>query len=617
MPGLFGLININPGARLDKGMADSVLDSMSRALSHRSDYSLNSAISEKYGYALGRLSNPFGDRLPWPDEHKIGTGRNTVFLHGTFTKDPSFSLSSNRLDALPSSAPVILRDLEGFYSLVFVCPESGNVILSVDRKASEPMFYMEQNGVLMFAPEVKALLAVYRGTPELNHDAVPMLLASGHLLGDQTLLSSIKRLSGGQSLFVQSGHVERRTYWEFRPGGEVCRASDEELQAELVDLLKEAVKKNLGDPEKTMIFLSGGLDSRGILAGALLALGNHGEKLNTVSWGITDDIPGSDAMIARQIAEQFQLRHQFSPRKGDTYGEVFAETNFLTDGLTDVAAFHPYEYTIMKAIREWGFERVLRGDETFGWHGRVFNFKEAKTEVGLRSIRNITIYSNIVRPKYFHEWAGRSDANMTHLDSEVEGMDPTDAKDYLYFSHRLQGYLFSIATYKQVLFDHRNVWLDDAILEFLLRIPWRLRLHKNLYEKAVRAMCPPLSAIPLADCSGLEDWEAELKKESALQAYMRRQLDDHKSGVWEYFDREAVCHAFHECLVDSQLKALSPSFSNRLRKKLSRQIFSFFPRQAMALRTERFQSAMLPYQALFRFLVFKQWHDTFLEHRNS
>ena len=85
---------------------------------------------------------------------------------------------------------------------------------------------------------------------------------------------------------------------------------------------------------------------------------------------MADDIPGSDAMIAKQIAEKFHLHHTFLQRKANNFSEAFEETNYITDGLSDVAAFHPYEFTIMKLLRIRGFERVLRGDETFGLHGK-------------------------------------------------------------------------------------------------------------------------------------------------------------------------------------------------------------------------------------------------------
>ena len=617
MPGLFGLVSVRQGAFLSKSHAQKAITSMAKALSHRDDYILETTIADREGFAIARLSHSAFRGFPWPKEQDLQASRSNVFLCGVFTNDHVRILNEERLNALPHSAPGILKELQGNFSLVLIHRNSHSVILSVDRKGSEPIFYCEHDGILYFAPEVKALLTTFGGQIKMNPEAVPILLSCGHLLGDQTLVSSMTRLPGGQMVQICDGEIERKSYWAFRPGEGPYENTEIELREELIRLLKESARKNMQDPKKTIIFLSGGLDSRGILAGALIASGNQGQTLNTVSYGLAEDIVGSDAFIAKRIAERFQLRHTFFQRKAENYADAFEETNFLTDGLSDIAAFHPYELTILKCIKERGFDRVLRGDETFGWHGNVYSLQEAEAEVGLRSIRGISLYSKMLRPQYFREWSEAGDVAMAHLESEANGMEPTDAKDYLYFTHRLQGYLHSSASYKQVLFDHRNVLLDDSILEFLLRVPSKFRLHKVLYRNAVSAMYPSLKDIPLAVCSGLEDWDSELKKESALRRYMQKQIEDQNSGVWEYFDMNAVAGVFNS-LSSFPRSSSSSSLRVRVRKKISSHIFSLFPRQAMAIRTTRFQSAMMPSQALLRFLVFKHWHDTFLSpHGNS
>lgn len=202
---------------------------------------------------------------------------------------------------------------------------------------------------------------------------------------------------------------------------------------------------------------------------------------------------------------------------------------------------------------------------------------------------------------------------MARVKSKIQGMEPNDAKDYVYFTHRLQTYLHSCAAYKQVLFEHRNVLLDDSILTFLRRVPWHLRLNKNLYEKAVLALYPPLNSIPFAENSGLEDWNGILKKESVLQSFMQEQLEDENSGIWEYFDKQAVNSLFKKILSDQQVHSWSSSWGVWLRRKISGGIFSAFPRHSERIRAERFQSVISPYQALFRLLVLKNWHETFIE----
>ena len=617
MPGLFGFIRITAKSFGVQFNAKKTMATMTHSLSHRSDYVLDTVFSESQGFAIGRISHSSAMRHSWPSSQEMESKQSKAFLHGNFTKDYRDTLQQDRMDGQLESTAEILCDLEGFYSLVLISRGFRSVVISVDRKGSEPLFYLEYNGTVFFAPEVKALLEIYEGPVELNPEAIPMFLSCGHLVGDQTLVSSIKRLPGGTYLQIQGNVLEQKPYWSFRPGVGVRHDHEENLQLELVDLLKEAVRKNLGNTDKTAIFLSGGLDSRGILAGSLLASKDNGQQLKTVSWGVAENIPGSDAFIARLIAENFHLDHHFFQRKADRYAEVFEETNFLTDGLSDTAAFHPYEYTIMKQIKDMGFERVLRGDETFGWHGRVYNFHEAAAMVGLRSIRKMTLFSKMLRPKYFREWSDGSDAVMSRLQSDTEGMEAVDAKDYLYYSHRLQGFLHSCASYKQIHFDHRNVLLDDCILEFLLRIPWALRLNKELYRKAVFSLFPPLNTFPFADSSGLENWDNELKRESGLNEHFQKQLEDEESGIWEYFDKEGVLSVFNSVSSSSEGEVMLSTLALGLKKKIRGHVFSLFPRQAEKIRSARAQTGISATNALFRFLVLKNWYDSFIDSRRS
>lgn len=616
MPGLFGLIRINRDKCLDENSLQKPLDLMVKVLSHRSDYVLDTFLSVHGGFAIGRLSHPSGKKCSWPRPYEKVSQDSVSFIHGSFTKGSTDNIISEKLKECPTSIPQVLRSLEGYYNFLFVYNDFHSFILSADRKGSEPIFYLEQNGMLFFGPEVKALLAISNSRIELDSEAIPSLLASGHVMGNHTLISSIKRLAGGCYIQIESNSIELKSYWDFALGTKVGSHSEEDLREEFTELLKVSVRKCMGPPPKSAIFLSGGLDSRGILAGALIATEGEVIPLNTVCWGIDNNIPGSDVVIAQQIALELNLSHSFFERRTEDYSEGFLETNYLADGLSDVAAFHPYEFTIMKRIKEMGIDQVLRGDEAVGYYHRVYSLKEATAAVGIRPFRKLKLYEEILRPEYYKLWSDGSDAAIDKLEGSVMGMDPTDAKDYLYFSHRLQGYQNSCASYKRILFEHRNAFLDDSILEFLLRVPWHLRADRGLFRKAVLAMHPTLAAIPFANYSGLENWNHELTEQPEVRKFVLTQLDDKNSGIWKYFDKNSVAKLFNS-ISSFPVNPLSPSFRVRLRKNISNHIFSIFPRWAEKIRTNRFQCTIAAHEALLRFLVLKNWYDTFIGGRNN
>ncbi|UVT19551.1 MAG: hypothetical protein H8K03_17435 [Nitrospira sp.] len=540
-----------------------------------------------------------------------------LFTHGVLFGSFTDIVSEAQQKDIFAKPEVFLRDLSGFYSLVMYSKERETVIIAVDRRASEPIFYLQKKDLIFFAPEVKALLSASSHSIELSTEAVPMFLSCGHLLGEQTLVSSVRRLSGGAYLRIQNGKLSQGSYWSFLPGSQSQNATEDSLKEELKDLLKQSVTKNIGDACTTAILLSGGVDSRGILASALAVMEGHEHDLHTVSWGLDETVTGSDPNIARTISDKFNLHHTFFPRLTAQYKDFFEETNYIVDGLSDIAAFHPYELTIMKKISECGYDRVLRGDEIFGWHERVYTYSQAETEVGLRSLGMLPFYSEVIQPKFYSLWSAASDAIMVDIRSSIQGMEPNDAKDHLYFTHRLQGYLHTSAYYKQVYLDHRNVLLEDSILEFLARVPPQYRIDKGLFRKAVYELNPLLSGIPIANRTGYENWANELVSSSSLREYTQTQLNDTKSGIWEYFNRPAMVKLFNSLSLAtpslaSQEEGSLEFVKNWIGGKTKEALFAFAPRHTTELRAKRLQSALLPYHVILRFLVFKNWHDRFV-----
>lgn len=619
MPGLFGVLTLNSSGSMSDDFAANTLRIMANNLRHGNSTVLKTCVRSSHGLAIGRMCLPSTSNCLWPNDIQEPTlsSSSSLFVQGVlFGQYSDVAFQSQQKDAF-RRPEVFLRHLTGFYSLVMYDEKLRTTIIAVDRRASEPIFYLQEKGMIYFAPEVKALLPLSSHSVELNAEAVPMFFSCGHLLGEQTLASSVRRLPGGSYLKIEDEKISQGSYWSFLPGSQSQTTSEDVLKEELKELIKQSVIKNMGNPQKTAIFLSGGVDSRGILAGALAATEWQRHDLRTVSWGLDEGISGSDPNIARAISIRFNITHEFFPRLTAHYSDHFQETNYIVDGLSDIAAFHPYELTIMRKIRESGYERVLRGDEIFGWHGRVYTYDQAETEVALRPLGVLPLYAEIIAPKFYSLWCSASDAAMARVRSSIQGMEPNDAKDHLYFTHRLQGYLHTSAYYKQLYFDHRNVLLVDSILDFLARVPSQYRLDKGLFRQAVHGLNPMLSAIPIANRTGYENWGNELVSSSSLREYTQNQLNDTQSGIWEYFNRAAVVKLFNSLALTSPSKALREEgtmefLKDRIRRGRNKALFTFLPRYATELRASRSRRALLPHVVILRLLVFKNWHDRFV-----
>jgi asparagine synthase (glutamine-hydrolysing) len=156
--------------------------------------------------------------------------------------------------------------LRGMFAFAVWDARRRRLLLARDRLGIKPLYYAVTEHELLFASEIKALLAAGL-RPEMNTGVLPEYLANRYVSGAETLFRNVRRLLPGHTLSWSAieGFRERR-YWRLPPPDETAAAG---LEAQSVDLrlhLREAVKSHLMSDVPLGLFLSGGIDSSGLLA---------------------------------------------------------------------------------------------------------------------------------------------------------------------------------------------------------------------------------------------------------------------------------------------------------------------------------------------------------------
>jgi asparagine synthetase B (glutamine-hydrolysing) len=464
------------------------------------------------------------------------------------------------------------------------------------------------DGVFYFAPEVKALLAIDGVGKRADHSALATFMASGHLLADQTLLQGVKRLEGGSYLKIAQS-ISSHRYWRFRPGTASSVDADRDLQEELATLLEGAALRSIRDPRSTAVFLSGGVDSRGVLGAARAAIGGDPTDLRAITWGANPDVPLADAVIARELASRFRFEHRFFKKDIGSYRSGFRKINRFLDWLSDVGAYQPHEFDVMLRLLQINVHLGLRGDNAFGWGIAVNDLNGARSEVGARRLSEADHLASILSPSVYRDWCERSDHLIDQLMRDVDSDDPIDAKDRWYFEHRLQRYLSTATYYKQLAIDHRNILLDDRILDFLAKVPSRLRVEKKLFRRVVLHRYPDLCEVPFATRTVGEDWGALLGRDSPVRRFAQAELDDMSSGIWSLFDRAAVRRLLDRTTQADPFVVWGPGLY-RARMFLRNRYFALAPRSAARVRCWRRLRLLPAHAAVLRVLVLKNWYDT-------
>jgi asparagine synthetase B (glutamine-hydrolysing) len=607
MPGLFGSFVLAPGGGVDPQVASGLLAEMAHRMGHVGNEIVETWTDVAGGVSIARIRVRAERSVAWPDPGQPGEGGRRVFVDGVLDEGSSLHEVERRGSAA-------LGQIDGSFSAVVWEPRSRRLTLAVDARASRPLVYARVRGALYFAPEIKALLAVPGLSKELDPAALGIFLGAGYLLSTQTLFSSVRRLAGGQRLIVESSPSEPETPRiesedRYRLSASGDGTAPRELEEELCALVRGAVARSAAEPS-TVVFLSGGIDSRIIAAEAQDAARARGDRIRTVSWGSPDVRPGSDVEVASTVAWALGSLHRRFDREITAYRECFLRTSYLLDGLTDLAAYHSHEHTLIRALGREGARIVLRGDECFGYEAHVGSMEDALAAVGLRRLSQLRRVDPFLFPGVLARWGEAASAALDAILDPLRGAHPDDAKDLLYFRHRLQSYLGSAAYLKQAVLEHRAPLLDARILAFNARVPARLRVGKRLFHRAARRLAPELFAIPLARRDNLEDWGALLAGPSPVRAHVAQELLDRDSGIWEHVDREALFAGLPHRREEGA-SAVAAAIRG-LPRRVGRTLLRAVPPLERPLVASVQRSAIRFDQICLRVLVLKSFHDLFV-----
>ena len=144
------------------------------------------------------------------------------------------------------------------------------LLLARDRLGIKPLYWTITGGRLLFASEIKSILASGLVEARANEEALPELLGTRYVSGEETLFAGIRKLLPGHVLVYENGQVSTRQYWDVPVGVEpdpARRPADRrEWVARFRALLEESVRLRLMADVPLGMFLSGGLDSSAIAA---------------------------------------------------------------------------------------------------------------------------------------------------------------------------------------------------------------------------------------------------------------------------------------------------------------------------------------------------------------
>ena len=176
-----------------------------------------------------------------------------------------------------------LEKLNGIYAFAVWDAARERLVLARDRMGVKPLFYtLLPNGGLLFASEIKGLLAHPDVRPQVDAQGVGelLLLGPGRTPGCGVFRGICELRPGEQAVFDRAG-LHKRRYWQLKP--ETHCESEADTCAHVRTLVKDAIRRQLVSDVPLGAFLSGGLDSSLLCAVAAPVLREQGRELVTFS----------------------------------------------------------------------------------------------------------------------------------------------------------------------------------------------------------------------------------------------------------------------------------------------------------------------------------------------
>ena len=525
MCGITGVFN----AKGDVSVSSDALKEMVASIAYRGPDAAEIISGDQYSLGFCRLSiiDLMSGMQPFYSEDNsiILICNGEIFNYKSLRKeliDDGFKFSSNCdveviLHLYRKYGISLLDHLNGQFAFSLLDRNSGKLYLARDHFGICPLFYHQSDDHLVFASEIKAILASGLVDRKVNMTALDQVFSFPGMVSPETMFEGIKSLPAGHYLEYGKGGLSINEYWDlnYPEKGSSQKVLREEEYAEQIDqLLRDSVKLRLNADVPVGLYLSGGLDSSII---GSMATEFTGEQLDSFSIIFPDDhlqrineesfqkmMAGRLKTRHHEVAFDWQeierelrnvIYHAEAPLK-ETYNtcsialsrrvnEKGLKVVLSGEGADEFFGGYPgYRFDILRSQMEKSFDleailedearEKLWGDPDFFYEKDQYAFQETRQ----------AIYSDQVNASFYDFNA----LDTLQLDrSKIRNRDSFHQRSYIDFRLRLADHLISdhcdrVAYANSV--EGRYPFLDKNLIEYVAQIPADIKL-KDLTEKYI------------------------------------------------------------------------------------------------------------------------------------
>lgn len=292
-----------------------------------------------------------------------------------------------------------LRNFRGMFAFAIWDRQERQLVIARDRFGVKPLYYYQDAERLVFASEVRGILASGVVPRKLDTAALVDYFGYQSVSYPDSPIKGIRQLKAGHWMVVKNGTVREESYWSlFEAPPDFDLGDRTAVQRRIRELMLQSVERRLVSDVPVGAFLSGGIDSSAVV-GLMAEAGRGRPNTFTIAF---EEKEYDESSYAEMVAKKFNTNHTNILLKPSVFID---ELENALDALDTPSGDGVNTYVVSKAIHEKGMTVALSGaggDELFA------GYPFFGTYLGLRAKRSLWAVPAGLRRAVIGNWlAGR------------------------------------------------------------------------------------------------------------------------------------------------------------------------------------------------------------------
>ena len=398
-----------------------------------------------------------------------------------------------------------LKKIDGEFVIIFLSKKKKIEIISSRFNFPTIWYYKDKN---IFLASLNFFEIIFRlkelGLFKINENSLFELLFFRRVFGEKTTAANVKILPPASKLICNEKEIKKITYWNLNFIKKTTLSLDKSSD-QLIHYLTNSLKKKMSDNNRFGLFLTGGMDTRLILACA------KKNNLNLSTFTINSFI-NREVKIAKKAARITQNPHYFILNKKNHYKKSFPEAIYSTGAMYQPQClFYDHGKYIKKyadvCLHGSGFDYIFQGKYLPSKKFKFFNKKlDLLIPVKIKNViehflNNISYKTkganvfNFIKKKNYNLMMEKLRYELVQIENVGKNFcnSKNDLYEFLICHNLARHWSHSDIIAMNSSIKVRTPLFDNNLFDFYQQLPWQYRFDSRIQRLSLQKLNPKLA----------------------------------------------------------------------------------------------------------------------------